>query len=344
MARGGGVRDASAQLEKDLASGRFRPAYLLFGKEAYLVGEYRRRVEKAVLAGGVGGAFNREVLIAARSKPDQVTDAVRTMPMMGGQRLVVVEGVGEGDKKQANALTDAIAEVVKAAIPTAVLLLTAAAVDRRRKFFKAIAKHGLALECKPLWDRELKGWVGAEARRLGKGIDTDATHLLVDMVGNDLGKLHNELDKLSQYVGERPTITLTDAEEAVADLKLSTVFELTESLGERDLASALQALASLQETGAPWVRTLWFVTQHFRTLLVAREAHDGGADQETALLGAGVRKNVVWKIKRQLRVRSADELRRALVRIARADDDMRRSKVPAQLQLDRLVMDLCERR
>ncbi len=334
----------AAQLERDLASGTFRPAYLLFGKEGYLVGEYRRRIEQAVLSGGVGGAFNREVLIAARTKPEQVTEAVRTLPMLGGQRLVVLEGLDEGDKKAAAALSDAVTDVVKAAIPTTVLLITAGSVDRRRKFFKAIAKHGLTLECKPMWDRELKSWVAAEARRLGKRIDQDATHLLVDMVGNDLGKLHNELEKLSQFVGERPGITLADAEEAVADLKLSTVFELTEALGEGKLPGALLALASLQETGAPWVRTLWFVTQHFRQLLVAREALDGGADQDTALLGAGVRKNVVWKVKRQLRVRSAAQLRRALVRIAQADDDMRSSKVPAQLQLDRLVMDLCERR
>ena len=36
---------------------------------------------------------------------------------------------------------------------------------------KAIRKHGLAVECKPLWDRQLARWVEDEAKRLGKPID-----------------------------------------------------------------------------------------------------------------------------------------------------------------------------
>ena len=45
-----------------------------------------------------------------------------------------------------------------------------------------------------------KRWLALryEAKRRGKGIDREAVGLLVDMVGNDLGKLHNEMDKLAQ--------------------------------------------------------------------------------------------------------------------------------------------------
>ena len=163
----------------------------------------------------------------------------------------------------------------------------------------------------------------------------------MDMVGNDLGKLHNELEKLVQYVGDRPSIQLPDAEDSVADLKLSTVYDLTEALGSASLGPALLALAKLAESGAPHVRTLWFVAQHFRSLLAAREAVDRGVDPETALTGAGVRKNIVWKVKRQLPTRTVAQLRRALLRVAQVDDDLRRSKVPAQLLLDQLVLDLC---
>ncbi len=340
MARG--PDQSAAKLETDLRSKNVRGVYLLFGKEGYLVGEYRRRLEEVALEGSLG-AFNRTVLAGARAKPEEVEEAVRTVPMLGGRRLVVVERIDEGDKKQTTALLDALTEVVKANIPSAVLLVTATTVDRRRKFYKAVTKHGLAVECRPMWDRELRGWVVGEARRLGKALDPDAAHLLMDMVGNDLGKMHNELVKLVNYVGEQPSIGLEDAEKTVADLKLSTVYDLTEALGTGQLAPALLALNKLAESGAPQVRTLWFVTQHFRSLLSAREAMDRGVDPETALMQVGVRKNVVWKVKRQLPTRNVAQLRRALIRIAQLDDDLRRSKVPAQLLLDQLVLDLCER-
>ena len=334
------VDNPAASLEEDLASKTIRGVYLIFGKEGYLVGEYRHRLEEAALEGGLA-AFNRTVLAGARARPEEVDEAIRTVPMMGGRRLVVVERADEGDKKQVKALQEALTTAIQAQIPSSVLLITAGAVDRRRKFFKAVNKHGLAVECRPMWDRELRGWVAAEARSMGKGLDPDAAHLLMDMVGNDLGKLHNELEKLVQYVGDRPSIQLSDAEDSVADLKLSTVYDLTEALGSGHLGPALLALAKLTESGAPQVRTLWFVTQHFRSLLGAREAVDRGVDPETALMGVGVRKNIVWKVKRQLSSRSVAQLRHALLRVAQVDDDLRRSKVPAQLLLDQLVLDLC---
>jgi len=344
MARRNDPRAALGQLERDLDSGKLRSVYLLFGKESYLVSDLRKRIETVVLGGAKGSAFNRDVLVTARTKPDQVTEAVRTMPMLGARRLVVVERIDEGDKRNSAAVQEALADVVKAEIPTTVLLITAVNVDRRRKLFKAIKKHGLAVECKPLWERELRSWVNAEARRLGKRINGDAVHLLCDMVGNDLGKMHNELQKLAHYVGERPDIRLADAEEAVADLKLSTVFDLTEALGAGRLKEALLALAKLDEAGTQPVRTLWFVTRHFRSLLAAREAVDQGTDPESALLAVGVNKAVAWKVKRQLAVRSVKQLRDGLVRIAVVDDDLRRSKTPPQLLLDQLAIDLCGKR
>ena len=338
-----GRQDPIADLQRDITRGEFRPAYLVFGKEGYLVQLYRRRIEEAVLAGGVGGAFNKTLLFGARAKPDDVIEATRTMPMLGGRRLVVVEGIDEGErKKQQGPLQQALVELIEAKIPSAVLVLTAAGVDRRCKLYKAIARHGLALECRPLWDRNLREWVDGEARALGKSIEPPAVRLLVDLVGNDLGKLHNELQKLAHYVGERPAIALSDAEEAVADLLLSTVFDLTDALGLGRLDASLLALRKLHESKTAEAKTLWFVTDHFRKLLLAREAVDEGTEPERACLAAGMRKPTIWKVKRQLPVRTTEQLRRAMVQIACTDDALRRSRVPAHLMLDRLAMDLCE--
>lgn len=343
MARGGRDPDAAArELEGDLERGEFRPAYLLYGTESYRIRRARERLEQAVLAGGVGGDFNRTVLVAGRTQPEEVRDAVRTVPMLGGTRLVVVEWIDQVEpKKKRDELHAALHELVVAAVPSSVLVMTAKEIDRRRKLFKALLKGGLAAEYRVLWGRNLATWVDREAQRLGKRLAPPARELLVDLVGNDLGKLHNELQKLSYFVGDRDRIELQDAEQAVADLKMSTIYELTEALGKRDLRGALRALGKLDEQGTAEVRTVWLIGEHFRQLLTARVAHEGGMGAEDACLAAGVRKNVVWKVKDQLRHRDAAQLRAALLRIARTDDELRRSKIPARIQLDRLTMELC---
>jgi len=342
MARAKDPEALERELDRDLERGEFRPAYLLFGREAYRIRETRERLCEGVLAGGIGGGFNRTVLVAARTRPEEVRDAVRTVPMLGGKRLVVVEWIDQVEpKKKREELHAALHELVVAAVPTTVLVMTAQDVDRRRKLYKAVTKTGLALDFRVLWGRNLSSWVDGEARRLGKRLAHPARSLLIDLVGNDLGKLHNELQKLVYFVGDRDSIELDDAERAVADLKISTIYELTEALGKRDLKGALLALHKLDEQGTAEVRTLWLVGEHFRQLLTARNAQEQGLGAEEACLAAGVRKNVVWKVKEQLRHRDGAALRKAMLRIVQTDDELRRSRVPPRIQLDRLAMDLC---
>ncbi len=332
--------NSAGKLERDLSSGKVRGVYLLFGKEGYLIGQLRRRLEEAALQGGLA-AFNRSVFNAAKVKPEEIDEAIRMVPMMGGRRLVVVERIDQADKKTTKALMETLTRIIQARVPSSVLLMTTDKVDRRRKFYKAVVKEGLAVECKPLWSRALQDWVTAEARSMGKRIDHAATRLLEDMVGNDLGKLHNELEKLAQFVGERPSIRLEDAEQSVADLKLSTVYDLNDALGRGNLAPALLALAKLAEAGTAPDKTMWFINNHFRMLLQARDAQAQGKDPAEVLMANRVPRNMVWKYEPQIHVRDVPQLRRALVRIGQTADDLRRAKIPAQLLLDQLVLDLC---
>lgn len=332
--------DSAGKLERDLTSGKVRSAYLLFGREGYLIGQYRQRIEEAALQGGLA-AFNRSVFSGAKVKPDEIEDAIRMVPMMGGRRLVVVERIDQADKKTTKVLMETLTRIVQAKVPSSVLLVTTDNVDRRRKFYKALIKEGLAVECKPLWSRALQDWIAGEVRRMGKSIDPAATRLLEDMVGNDLGKLHNELEKLAQFVGESRSIRLEDAEESVADLKMSTVYDLNDALGRGNLAPALLALARLAEAGTAPDKSMWFISNHFRMLLQAKDAQSQGQDPAEVLMRNRVPRNMVWKYEPQLNVRDVGQLRRAVVRIAQTADDLRRAKVPAQLLLDQLVLDLC---
>ncbi len=344
--RGPAKRDPFDELADDLREKKIRPVYLIFGKESFLIHEVRMSLEEAALEGGMG-SFNKTVLVGGRTKADEVTEAVRTLPMLGGRKLVVVENIDVDDKGHKNAkklapVQEALADAAKAAYGTTVLLMTATEVDRRRKLFKAVKKNGLAIECKPLYRQALANWIRRDARRLGKDIDQDAIQLLVDMAGNDLGKLHNELVKLSHYVFDRRRIELEDAEEVVADLKLSTVFDLVDAIGSRShnsLAEALLAMRKLRESGAQPVNTLFFITMHFRRLLQAADYRAGGMNDEEACRAAGMK--LPWKAVDQLRRWRPGALRKAMARIAQTDDDLRGSKVPGWIQLDRLVMELC---
>ena len=54
------------------------------------------------------------------------------------------------------------------ASPERVIVFQAAAVDKRKKIYKFLNKHGLVVECAPLKGDQLAGWIRKRAARAGK--------------------------------------------------------------------------------------------------------------------------------------------------------------------------------
>ena len=69
-------------------------------------------------------------------------------------------------------------------------------------------------------------------RALGKTLSAEALASLVSHVGPNLHQLHNEVEKLALYVGERPAIAPEDIEAVVTRNKLARAFALGDALGE----------------------------------------------------------------------------------------------------------------
>jgi len=79
-------------------------------------------------------------------------------------------------------------------------------------------------------------------RALGKTLSPEALASLVSHVGPNLHQLHNEVEKLALFVGDRPAIAPEDIEAVVTRNKLARAFALGDALGERNLPRALQCL------------------------------------------------------------------------------------------------------
>jgi DNA polymerase-3 subunit delta len=66
-----------------------------------------------------------------------------------------------------------------------------------------------------------------------------ASASLCELVGQDLGQLAGEVEKLSLYVGQRPAITAEDVGELVGQTREEKVFRVMDSAGAGRLAEAL---------------------------------------------------------------------------------------------------------
>ena len=166
--------------------------------------------------------------------------------------------------------------------PWALLLMTAAHVDRRTRLYKKLEEKGAALDLAP--ERERSGRIAREAlaefldRRLkeaGKRVEPQAREMILARAGTQLWAFNQELEKLLLYVGKEASIRAKDVEEIFLDQGEGWVFDLTKALAARDSVGALSHLARLLSQGHHPLALLGPIGGEVRRLLAARQLMEG---------------------------------------------------------------------
>lgn len=102
---------------------------------------------------------------------------------------------------------------------------------------------------------QLPAWIKTQARELGAEIAGEASDLLIDLTGGDLGTMHQELVKLAQT---NDRITAAHVKDSVSYLKQDTIFDFLDAFGSRNLKRALKCVESLTHKGEP-AQKIWFM-------------------------------------------------------------------------------------
>ena len=161
------------------------------------------------------------------------------------------------------------------------LLLLAPQVDKRGRGYKQLTRQGCVVDLSVERDRSgrirresLAAFLDQRLRRGRKRIDPQAREVVLSRCGNELWAVDQEIEKLLLYVGEAETVGVSDVEEIFTDQSESWVFDLTDSLGERDTLQALGFLRRLMANGEYPLRVLGAIASQVRRLLSARQLLD----------------------------------------------------------------------
>ena len=76
----------------------------------------------------------------------------------------------------------------------------------------------------------------------GKQLSLAAARLLVDLAGEDMGPLDQEMGKLSAYVGTAAKIDVDDVQKVVGNSRSENIWKIFDSLGNGNLNGALHML------------------------------------------------------------------------------------------------------
>jgi DNA polymerase III subunit delta len=175
-------------------------------------------------------------------------------------------------------------------------------------------------------------------RERGKRITPSVAERLVELVGRDLRRLDVEAEKLAAYVGEAPDVSATDLASAATADGTTTVYELTDAVGDRDVERALRLLGSLLGSGETALGLVAMLVRHVRALIgaLALAARGLGVDAMAPELGMAP-----WQARNAARQASKwepTELSNALCGLAAVEEEMKTSPTDAGLVLERWVI------
>lgn len=221
---------------------------------------------------------------------NRLTQALETLPFFGTGKVVWFRDcnfLAEERTASAGAVTERLAELgpylQKFPWGQVRLLVTAGKVDKRRSLYKTFEKIG-GIEFFEELSLETSDWLGrlsATAERVieefGKEIDAATLSELAAMVGPNLRQLHQEIEKLVLYVGDRRRITRSDLEAVVSRNRQARAFALGDALGDRNLPALLKALGEelwevrVDQKKKSEIGVLYGLISKVRAMLIAKE-------------------------------------------------------------------------
>jgi DNA polymerase-3 subunit delta len=168
------------------------------------------------------------------------------------------------------------------------LILEVESLDGRTRIAKALKAKAQCYQFDliPNWDcKALTAEALRRSRLLGLALTADCLDYLVEAVGNNIGRMQQELELLATY---SPTVTLETLQVLVPNLAQSA-FQMADSLRTGDAASTIGICRALIERGIHPLEILGALAAQFERWLKVRAALDAGkADRNEIATFAGI--------------------------------------------------------
>lgn len=320
-----------------LATGKAVAAIVLVGSDHYLREMCRNKIiEVCVPDTARDWAVAR--LSAREAGWSEVLGRAETMPMMAPRQVLIVEEAESVEKLGEKARDEAIEMLSKyfdSPAPFTVLVLEAAALDGRQRFFKLLSEKGLIVELS-IGPESAAALATQMAKDLGAEIDRDAAAMLAEILNGAPARMRVELEKLATYVTGRGPITVADVEALVVAARKNTVWQFTEMLASRKRAAALTFLDNLLREGEQPVMIVGALAWTYRKLIEARDlpAHSSGFQASRPL---GMRPEAAETAVRQAHRIPKKDLLAGLAALAEADSRLKSSNPNPRAMMEFLI-------
>jgi len=325
----------TGEFNSAVSSHRLPPVVYLFGAETFLRDQALAAIRASYIDPGTAD-FNLDTVEGAGVTGAGLIDMANALPTFASWRLVVVR---EAHKLAAHDL-EVLIPYLKDPSPSTLLVFIGDKVDRRKKFFQELKKHGALIEFKELYENQIPSFVRDLATQAGIRMTESGMALFCRRVGTGLQEIHAEVVKLATYLGDRELADAEDIEAIVSDSRSENVFKLTDAIGEGRSRDALQMLRKLLEDGEAPLMIVAMLTRYFRQLWCACELRRQNLGKAEMARRIGINPYFLEGLLTQARNTTTQHCRQAFDVLLETDLALKSSGSHPTALMDRLLLRL----
>ncbi len=267
-----------------------------------------------------------------------IIDALKTLPFLSSKRVVVIKGIEDlPEQKKIFFLA-----YLKNPTKDIYTILHSNQGGVNNKFLKAISQYAKTSIFRKPTPREARGWVHNRLRQERRSITQDALDLLMELKGQDLTLLSQEIEKLALYSGAKKTIYQEDIVKLVGKSSFKTAFNLVDAIGLKDRDTALSLMSDVQKgsrKAAP--EMIGLIGWQLRRIWKAKSLLSKKMSRPRVCSELNIKDFSTDKFFRQVESFEPRELKRGFSLLVETDRSIKLGRKKPEFALEELVIKLC---
>lgn len=216
---------------------QFKPVYWIEGEEDYYIDQIINYAEKHILT-AEEASFNLTIFYGKDAEVGDIMNACKRYPMFSEFQLVIL--------KEAQQLRDVEVLLPYIQNPLSSTIFIVAhkhkTLDKRKALYKQVNKTAIYFNSPKLADYKLSAWIKELLDSKGFSMSAKSITLIEEHIGNDLGRISNEIEKIALNLAGRTVITEDDIEEYIGINKEYNIFELYDALSSKNTEKAFKII------------------------------------------------------------------------------------------------------
>ena len=336
-----------SELEKELKNNKINSLYVFYGEEKYLLDMCLKKIKK--IFGDTVKGINY-IQIDESNVYNLISD-IETPAFGYDKKLIIIKNTGilksEGKKKNPKMvqyreeLLNYFKENINNIKIANNIVFIEDDIDSKEKLVQYLVKNGE--ECN--FEKQRLQTIVARLKSICNAyrvnVKDDDLKYLIESCGTSMQDLINEVRKIIEFAGENGSINREDIDALCTKQIEAVIFDLTDSLGKKDINSSLLYLKNLLYNKEPIQKIFITLYNHFKKIYFTKLALIQNKDIVTAL---NLKPNQIFltkKYKVQSEYFTKKELESILKEFIELDENIKSGLIDINIGLESILSKYC---